>query len=751
MNKSAIAQLHDGELPEMVRWYNPKLLARIGVRTVISSVFGQYADQRLIQAATDHVTVEDLFSRYDYSDPYATDARRRLKMDDNGVFWVDYIADTGDGFEPTYTMAYLLAKGSLDIPRAGTLPAGDILVMGGDQCYPQATREEYKKRLQTPYGWAFNVPAPERKLFAIPGNHDWYDGLAAFDSLFCAARDRLSAHNANRIGGWLPQQHRSYWAIKLPYNWWIWGADIQFSKYLDASQVNYFATIASRMGPDDKLILCLAQPAWMLAEQQGQDEEENFFKITAIARARGVRIRAVVAGDWHHYARYYAPELDVHFFTSGGGGAFLHPTHVLKNEITVSWPELPSPERGAPADVRPEQRGGWSAERYDIGLRGKRGAESVAGAVEEALEPLRSGGSRKALRQQDAKVYPSKLRSLLLSLKNLAFPFRNLSFGMGIGLIYWIVTWQYYSLVTQHDISAGKIDYVDAGTYLSVLARLPLYLMQGMLISIPFVMMLAAVYALLVWYVEAVERPAWRRWLVKGVVGTAHFLAHTFAMFAIGLALVMFHNWITPTIETQVQDLWRTRGERNVIVREVLQETLEPLSQERIERRETRRERRGEGGEWRRRRPPPPQPDPGQPAAGASAEAERPEYSEVRQLVGLVLYPLEMVLIGGFVGGFIWGLYWVVTGVFGRMHAEDAFTALRIKDYKNFLRFKFEPDRVTIYPLGLDRVPRKDHWMAPPKHKAPPPHNPQLIPTVPIDVRLIEDPVVILAGRPAES
>jgi hypothetical protein len=747
MDKSPIVQLHDGELPDMVRWYNPKLLGRIGVRTVISSVFGQYADQRLIQAATDQVTEEELFSRYDYSDPSAEDARRRLKVDENGVFWIDYVADTGDGFESTYTMAYLLAKESVNVPRAGELMAGDILIMGGDECYPQATREEYKKRLQLPYGWAFNVPAPERKLFALPGNHDWYDGLAAFDSLFCAARDKLSGRNANRIGGWQPQQHRSYWAIKLPHNWWIWGADIQFSKYLDSSQVNYFATIASRMGPSDKLILCLAEPAWMLAEQQGQDEEENFFKITAIARARGVRVCAVVAGDWHHYARYYTPELDVHFFTAGGGGAFMHPTHVLKNEITVRWPEhAPSGDEKAPGAL-PDQIGTLSAERYGIGLRRK---SALGDAVEDVLEPLRRAGSSGRLRQRDAKVYPSKARSLLLSLKNLAFPFRNLSFGIAIGLIYWIVTWQYYSIVSQHDISAGKIDYVDSSTYFSVLARLPLYLMQGMLVSIPFVIMLVALYAFLVGYVEGVEKPAWRRWLVKGSVGTVHFLAHLVVMFSIGLALVMFHNWITPAIEQQVQDLWRTRGERNVIVREVLQETLEPLSQERIERRGARGERRGDDGQWGgRRRPPPPQAAPGQPPAGI--EAQKPEYTEVRQIVGLVLYPVEMILIGGFVGGFIWGFYWVVTGLFGRMHAEDAFAALRIKDYKNFLRFKFEPNQVTIYPLGLDKIPRSNHWMAPPRGKAPPPHNPQLVPTVRIDLQLIEDPIVIAATPPPKS
>ena len=42
--------------------------------------------------------------------------------------------------------------------------------------------------------------------------------------------------------------------------------------------------MAQQMGPQDNLIICLAEPSWMLADLQGQDEEENFFKITSIAR-----------------------------------------------------------------------------------------------------------------------------------------------------------------------------------------------------------------------------------------------------------------------------------------------------------------------------------------------------------------------------------------------------------------------------------------------------------------------------------
>ena len=360
MELSPLRQLRRGMLPKMVSWYDPRLLARIGVRTMVSSVFGQYADQRLMQAVTDPAEDKELVARYDYCDINASDPQKCVACRRDGAFWIDYVADVGDGFEATYTMAYLLAQDSLDVRGAGRLRHGEILIMGGDQCYPQATREEYKKRLLQPFNWAFTVPNPDRKLFAIPGNHDWYDGLNAFDSLFCSSRDKLRSAKGNIIGGWQCQQHRSYWALACPTTGGS-GAPTSSSRSISTpSQVNYFERVAEQMGPQDNLIICLAEPSWLLADLQGQDEEENFFKITTIARKRGARIVAVIAGDWHNYNRYYAHELDVHFITSGGGGAFLHPTHVLKNAISVRWPERPDEDartRAPRCDRRAAGRG----------------------------------------------------------------------------------------------------------------------------------------------------------------------------------------------------------------------------------------------------------------------------------------------------------------------------------------------------------------------------------------------------------
>ena len=102
-----------------------------------------------------------------------------------------------------------------------------------------------------------------------------------------------------------------------------------------------------------------------------------------------------------------------------------------------------------------------------------------------------------------------------------------------------------------------------------------------------------------------------------------------------------------------------------------------------------------------------------------------------------------LVMFGAVIGGSLWGFYWVLTGLV-RMHAAEAFAALRIQNYKNFLRIKVEKDKLTIYPLAVDRIPGADDWMNAPRGKAnPQPTNPKLIAVKPIDVRLIENPIVI--------
>lgn len=64
---------------------------------------------------------------------------------------------------------------------------------------------------------------------------------------------------------------------------------------------------------------------------------------------------------------------------------------------------------------------------------------------------------------------------------------------------------------------------------------------------------------------------------------------------------------------------------------------------------------------------------------------------------------------GVLVGPFLMGLYLLISlNVFGR-HSNEAFSSLRIEDYKNFLRLRIAKDgSLTIFPIGIERwVPRQ--------------------------------------------
>ena len=208
-------------LPTMVGWFEPRLLANAAIRAAISPVFGTYADARSTQATVDGFSPESI----------ARVAQRyRIEpgecADENGAIWIDYIADTADGFDATYAMASLVAADTLTVARRGggpthTLPTGRLLILGGDQVYPYPSREEYQSRFVFPYEMAFSSPTLPRLAFVIPGNHDWYDGLNSFDFLFCQARYGIG--DLSRIGNIQFGQHRSYFAVRLPQNWWIWG------------------------------------------------------------------------------------------------------------------------------------------------------------------------------------------------------------------------------------------------------------------------------------------------------------------------------------------------------------------------------------------------------------------------------------------------------------------------------------------------------------------------------------------------
>src|SRR5688572_30254547 len=182
------------DLPEpqqwpMVGWYDPRQLAKTGVEVAISTVFGRHSDQRLVEAMASGDRKEPPY--YDYTYFYSDDGADTCKPDETrhrNSIWLDYVGDVGDGWNSTYAVAYNLTQ-DLSFDTTAT-KRGDVLIFGGDEVYPTASRQVYNERLLIPYQTAtrsrgeWRDAGPFAHVFAIPGNHDWYDSLVAFTRLF---------------------------------------------------------------------------------------------------------------------------------------------------------------------------------------------------------------------------------------------------------------------------------------------------------------------------------------------------------------------------------------------------------------------------------------------------------------------------------------------------------------------------------------------------------------------------------------
>jgi hypothetical protein len=309
----------------MVQWLGPTGLLVTGLDVVLSGVFGRYADKRELEGA---ITRE-----------------APLRYRDPGDLWIDYISDSGDGWASTYAVAWLACQDH-DVTQDGetvTTRPGHVLVLGGDQVYPSADYERYRRRLITPYTIASRqLPKGEhRDVLAIPGNHDWYDGLTSFMRIF---------GRSNTFGAWRAPQARSYFAAQLKQRWWLLAIDISFDQYLDAAQLGYFRDLRgsdeTNIRPGDRIILCTAKPTWAERCMAGDFRTVQHADSTLLGDLEkeivsdwGCEIPLVLSGDLHHYSRYRATERERHLVTAGGGGAFLLATHGLADALPC--PDVP--------------------------------------------------------------------------------------------------------------------------------------------------------------------------------------------------------------------------------------------------------------------------------------------------------------------------------------------------------------------------------------------------------------------------
>jgi len=365
----------------MVRWFAPKEVIRGAYGEFFGRLFGAYADSRETQAALREpvvhhrqgpvmgrrlgaIDVADFFVFCNDQLPW------HLDPDRGDGLTIDYVADVGDGFSSTFAVARQMAAPDTSVTAPdGTelvLPKGGMIVMGGDEVYPAAGPQHYRDRTIGPYRTAFppeTSTGPDGTdlrvpLFAIPGNHDWYDGLASFLERFTVYK---SGDDDSRRRGWSLHQTRSYFAVQLTDRWWLWGIDIALNADIDTPQMRYFKQVAAMMPAEAKIVLCTGKPAWFRrgdpgwfetwlngmrqrfgrAEPPAPDEWDRltYFLEQTLGFAAPDAVRLVLTGDKHFYSRH-EPAQDrtkPTVVVAGGGGAYLASSLEAPERLAVPW------------------------------------------------------------------------------------------------------------------------------------------------------------------------------------------------------------------------------------------------------------------------------------------------------------------------------------------------------------------------------------------------------------------------------
>jgi hypothetical protein len=266
------------------------------------------------------------------------------------------LGDPGEGDRSQYAVVPGLLK-----EGAGT----SLMIIASDVIYPVGSVNDYPLKFFRPYQ---DYPAP---IYAVPGNHDWYDGLGGFMRVFCDATGQPTPKwrgPAGRLAGLLwrkpavadeaalaagralrsaPGQQATlpgpYWAIDTPALR-IVGIDTGIEGDIDGDQGEWLRRVSA--GGKPKLLIT-GKPLVVDNERHPGTIHSGPAKDGRPAGSRATvdeivtdpacNYVAVIGGDIHNYQRY---PLDVgggrtvQYIVSGGGGAFMAATHVIP-KVTV--------------------------------------------------------------------------------------------------------------------------------------------------------------------------------------------------------------------------------------------------------------------------------------------------------------------------------------------------------------------------------------------------------------------------------
>ncbi|HEV2057982.1 MAG TPA: metallophosphoesterase [Solirubrobacteraceae bacterium] len=261
------------------------------------------------------------------------------------------LGDTGEGDASQYALLAQLAQLGRDT---------DFMVICSDVIYPAGEVEEYEHKFFHPYR---DYAGP---IYALPGNHDWYDDLRGFmfhfcgrdrqpqrpkPSLFSRARLRERLWNRNprppdpaRVARMRALRSRPEQQVNLPGPYYVVetgpielvAIDTGIVSGIDVAQGEWLRRVSRSPKPK---ILLTGGPIYVDAQHR-PCEIGGGGTVDAIVRDPNCNYIAAIGGDIHNYQRYTV-DVDgrlLQYIVSGGGGAFMHATHKIPN---IDASELP--------------------------------------------------------------------------------------------------------------------------------------------------------------------------------------------------------------------------------------------------------------------------------------------------------------------------------------------------------------------------------------------------------------------------
>ena len=259
----------------------------------------------------------------------------------------------------------------------------DFMLILSDVIYPAGDINDYINGFYVPY------QGYRKPILALPGNHDWYDGLNGFMFHFCGAealppteyrglsftfpervaryfwrkadrpkRAELLHHRATRVAHdgdrWEPPQPAPYWAMDMgPVR--LVSIDTGIGGTLDGEQGEWLYRVSR--DPARPKVLLTGKPIWVdgkyhptpIEWDHGALGPNGYETVDDMVLDPANRYVAAIGGDVHNYQRYTVTVRDdseepgeegtgddsekpddtrtIEYIVSGGGGAFMSAPH----------------------------------------------------------------------------------------------------------------------------------------------------------------------------------------------------------------------------------------------------------------------------------------------------------------------------------------------------------------------------------------------------------------------------------------